>query len=1255
MSLGAMALPSFHRVLLRHRVLKHGQCCPCSNRTLQGCSRCNHWNATLSFKYEEGLLRPVSFQGRLKYAYSLIAKRGFAKKRIRLNEYEEYDQKLDPRRVPLAFVRVPIHHQSAAELVETITTAGQLRLSNPNFWKRCTTAAGDLSCGFRVKELVNIVNAYAKANVRDEQLFNVLAPAIAAQITECRASDIAVAAQAFARVYIRHDALLNVIATEAANRIHEMGPRGVAVVMWSFARLEVRHESLVSKACRAVAENIGEYSSIDLTQTLWSLGELNVTDVAVLTRICDHIMSHLAGYSISELLLCTCALSKVLSFDHDIVPAMRSLFVQQLREIPLPQLPRLLQAFTALDRIPTYGREPSAAPGLYRLIVRSVLRNISFFRPEEIEQIRQSLAAINLTDGLLDGVAYDVLPAKIRALPAEDLVSLLDFHSFAGSQELPLLDDILLELYGPSETRQGKRDLDVTEEQSLRCLEALVRMHHVRGFLYVLQSLLDRESKAGDPSHPDLSLGKDGRGLILRNSPSLLVVQRLLLQMAPTADDFDSIRSRLLRSHHSAFARSPVLPSQPVSLEEAAILYPSVEDASRVHDCGTSFGNDIFEIPQERKDGERNVGSNSVSGQSPASLSRDPPSISHSDKLRKQKHPARGDASRSISESPSLSGDRGTERCGEDMETFPTYEDADKLRVAEEETENEVITVSTASTSPTSPRQSSLGEEGLSELIGCNSSPSKSEETQERRRPAESLMEVKQSILRQRSPGQAIFNYLAPGSQMPTSPVSEENKASSTIFGSPKHDAQSSRLSFDISGVFKGALQGDHTQSSSTDLGTGGDLPHGDCSQNWWKAVFASKHRKASASRLTQNSSAECVSSLSTSPPHLAASPLSQDQLKTEETRSYDLSSKLPLNFNLVTKEFYETIAFASQRSTPSVLIAAIARFPQDSARALWWKELMNGKVEELEAELLPAVLLELGRVLDANLHLTPENDEKPLEKKNGPLVSSSCPSTEDAKGYYADVIRLLFTEGKQIEKSRGTSCFVGGSAKSFPPPKYKCLSNSALAVCVKTLEIHPDRSKAARHAAACVQLYLRRLAGSNSEDMTDNQYSQDDRDHRTCLKKSEPTLAAREATAKQLARMLHSLVAFDVTPPQRLCAEIARRVNYLSISDMFTVLRLFRVLGGIDELTASHLSIGLSTRRWQVRSWRKLRELEFLCKQLGVDLDDDYLSQDSKTKLGGGTIAEALDDGEDDEALGAVELPKDSDLPRLKAELGKT
>lgn len=60
-----------------------------------------------------------------------------------------------------------------------------------------------------------------------------------------------------------------------------------------------------------------------------------------------------------------------------------------------------------------------------------------------------------------------------------------------------------------------------------------------------------------------------------------------------------------------------------------------------------------------------------------------------------------------------------------------------------------------------------------------------------------------------------------------------------------------------------------------------------------------------------------------------------------------------------------------------------------------------------------------------------------------------------------------------------------------------------------------------------------------------------------------------------------------------RCCREIARRVNYIPLSDVFTVLRLFRVLGGVDQLAVSHLSLGLSTRRWEVKSWRKLRELE--------------------------------------------------------------
>lgn len=75
----------------------------------------------------------------------------------------------------------------------------------------------------------------------------------------------------------------------------------------------------------------------------------------------------------------------------------------------------------------------------------------------------------------------------------------------------------------------------------------------------------------------------------------------------------------------------------------------------------------------------------------------------------------------------------------------------------------------------------------------------------------------------------------------------------------------------------------------------------------------------------------------------------------------------------------------------------------------------------------------------------------------------------------------LLFGEGRERERKGGHS--VGGGPK-LTPPKYKCLSKSALAVCVKTLELHPDRSEAAKHAATCVQWYLKRLSAANTEEV---------------------------------------------------------------------------------------------------------------------------------------------------------------------------
>nr|CEL67774.1 TPA: hypothetical protein BN1204_035620 [Neospora caninum Liverpool] len=1069
--------------------------------------------------------------------------RCFAKKRMRLSEYDEYENSTHPSRVPLTFVNVPIHHQSASELVDTVVVAGQLRLKNPNFWRRCTTAVTDLVCGFRVRELVAILNAYAKARYRDEHLFSCLAKAIARQASQCRPSDIAVAAQAFARMNIKECAFMDVVGGEASRRLHEMGPRGIAMLAWSYGRLGISHEALLAGIFHEILENVDAFASLDLTQVIWAFGELNIRDVAVLSRICDKLRSHLSQQTLSESLICTHALSKILFFDHEVLSELRSLYVQRLRELPLAELPLLLHTFVRLDRQCAPHERPPPSTRLHRLLVKAILNNVSFYRPTDIERARASLAAAELADDFLDDVASFVLPSQIRAMTVDDKVALLEFYRFSAAPNWSAIADIVAELFPSPPPRLGDWcQVHTSEEQALRCLEALAAIQYREGVLYVLQALKEADDANRPPinTRPVSSCAPDAdhRASAHASLPKRfmtgavsLVVQRLLCQLIPTEAEFITILEESCADRASALPVDETGPAVSRRLEDSRGDSPAEPWSPRSSSSG------VREEAQE-------AGA---------------PFAAHLGSFAQLTQA--GDAARRLPNATSCFHYMGR-------------------------------TVQRAN--------AAVADEALWAAAQHTGGACNNEAT---------------------APQQSFWNL----------PATKEAKQLAA--GDDRQD--SSVLPRDAllaEGAEKAAPAMCPVLSSSTDAET---LPE----------------QEPDASSALHSSHANAANPRRDSP----SGDSGRDARKpsTPRTERLPVAGRLRLNPNVMNVEVYNALNHALAGAEPHDLVAALVRFPQDPARGLWIRELVTTKIEALDPEYLPGVLLELATHLKRDEDFETKRKEVEADRDQA-RNRHPLPSPEEAEAYMFRVFDRLFCS------SAATSDTAKEGDTSSPETRrqtdYPCLdalSNSALAVCVKMLEVYSDREAAQRHAVACASLLLRRLSAASNDRMQTLNETHEGRERAAEDTRTPGTL--EPATAKQLARIFHSLVALDVLPSRRLCIELARRIGLLSSPDLFTVLRTFAALGCCEEPVATHLALGLSLRKSQIKSWRKMRELEFLCSRLGVDLEDGLPTSEggSGKERGARTasIADALGE-EDDESLGAVELPKDSELPKLEDEL---
>ncbi|OEH76326.1 hypothetical protein cyc_00586 [Cyclospora cayetanensis] len=467
----------------------------------------------------------------------ILRTRSFATKRQRLDEYDCYEKTLDPRRVPASFGRIPIHLQSAGELRDSVKTAGCLRLSNPNFWLRCSSAVRDVAEGYRAREIVAILNAYAKAGYRDVSLFHHLARLLALQATDCRASDLAVALQAFARLNIPNKSFFDLLALQCISKADELGPRGIATVAAAYGGMQHPQHQLFSTLAQHVQARAEAFCSIDLSQLLWGCARVAFHNAPMLDCCADHLVQRLPTCTVLEALTAAEAFATLRFYRADFVAASSAFFRGKLPSIPVRSLPRLLRTFTTFDKLarPEDSRldgqivkEDAAPPlsanaALYRAALPALARHALCFSVSELSAVDWALRSVGLRHDLLTRVLQQLLQQQTAELSAPQCAEMLQQ---AAAQELDGTDQAaaaaVAALLEPPNTLLS----ELPPAAVIRTLDALERLQ-CHEELALCARLLFGEHAIDDTAAPSSSES-------VLKEPELLVAQRILLSVFPS-------------------------------------------------------------------------------------------------------------------------------------------------------------------------------------------------------------------------------------------------------------------------------------------------------------------------------------------------------------------------------------------------------------------------------------------------------------------------------------------------------------------------------------------------------------------------------------------------------------------------------------------------------------------------------------------------------------------------------------------------
>ncbi|CEL98031.1 unnamed protein product [Vitrella brassicaformis CCMP3155] len=1024
--------------------------------------------------------RPPALRNSLPAAASVKHQgRSFAKKRERLSEYDKYEQTVNPQRIPYqTFVRTPIHHMEAGQLIDTIETAGQLTLSNRNFWKRCSTALMDLASSLKTKELARAVIGFSKGSHADPKLFNVLSKYIALKATELTHTDMAVIVAGYGRLGIRHEPLFDVLAQELLHRLPHMAAKGVASVAFHYAKVDIYRKHLFDAVAREVIDKSNTYPPQELCQVAWAFSRLNIVDEALVNVIAEEVKLGILHFSVPEVVAIAESLSRLGCHQRDLAMTLEEHLATRLLELPLDHIPSLLSSFSRMRH---------RAFNFYRRLSFMVIRAPRHLKPKEIGQILQALQTAGYRDTLLEETAATAVPHKLRSTLIEERVGMLESYAASGNPDAFMTTAIMQSFSSPASTYLGDALADRTQMDDtlfLRCILACAALDFKAGVVRCLRALgLHRVNYdpwawvrmkeggsdegrgvcvVGEGVVPSVKrLGDDGEGVRGAMAPAgWLVVDKVVKGMFPDEDSWLSAVEA---------GDPPLLPKTPIPIPPAPA--PATEPPSPLQ-------------PSPRP-------------------------------IRQYK-----------SEEAGL-----VDQCN-------TFSDA---------TADFLVY----------PPDSSLASGG----------------TKPRR--------LKRPDLYHAGGGPGRGAWGEHGNQQPrgTWPVPHLKKE-------PEQDAASEEPKSDMWGELPARKQQQHTvrkapqqvefawEREGGDKRNRGDGNEASFAPDETKVTVKDRPMRVEAPPPAEGT--EIGRRIVQEEPSLLESAAASSQGGGEGGESDVLLDRESACAT------YGGLMRILPEAPADALVQAICSFPADSARPQWQRQL-RPHVTACRAELLPALMIEVIKA----------RDQATADEEDGEQQDALTPA--ECEDLYREIAAHLLTPSPSPHTGHPTHA----DTDTDTPLVCEYLSLDATTAALRALQMHWSDPKGRIGLCGHERRTMEELVAQLGGELVRNFFYPYPDGHGVEERER------GEGTAKQMARALQAVTALDLAAPRDLCRSLVQRAGDLSADDLVSVLRLFVTQHFREEWAMEKLSLLVSVRRNELKSWAKHQHLEELCRQLGIDSRD--------------------------------------------------
>jgi uncharacterized protein YigA (DUF484 family) len=304
----------------------------------------------------------------------------------------------------------------AKDISLTLNAFARRNIQNDEVFKWLGEAALLIIGKFNAQSLAILVNAFAKLNYRNSKLFDEVAQAALAIIHTFDAKNLANTVNAFAKLDYQYLELFDAIARATLPMIHKFNAHDLANIVNAFAKMEHRNDRLFCKIAKASLPMIHRFNAQDLANTANAFAKMGHRNKFFFDKIAKAALPMIHGFNAQDLTITVNAFAK-LEYQHS------DLF-DEIAQAALPMIHRF-NAQNLINTVSAFAKMGHQNNRLFDKIAKVILPMIHSFNAQDLANTADAFAKMGHRNSKLFDKISKSAHSMIHRFSAQDLVNIV--------------------------------------------------------------------------------------------------------------------------------------------------------------------------------------------------------------------------------------------------------------------------------------------------------------------------------------------------------------------------------------------------------------------------------------------------------------------------------------------------------------------------------------------------------------------------------------------------------------------------------------------------------------------------------------------------------------------------------------------------------------------------------------------------------------------------------------------------------------